>query len=304
MAFRSRYSSRSRRRPLRRRYRKIRRSFRRGARRYMRRSMTRRKVADIASTKCKDNMLALPLTGDLGTPGVAGEAAIVQGAFISGYLFCPTARSSEWTEGEREVTRQQSRVFARGYKERINIVTSDSTNWIWRRIVFSTHNRLWEAFPPGTVEKYYEGGTGVFQPGQTRAMWNFAPSLGGAPAAAVNYAVFEGERGNDWLNFMNATTNKKFIKVMSDVTQKLEGTNDRPRQYHFNRWYPFNKNFTYNEKERGDTKPSQDYQSKFSSNEIGSMGDVYVLDLFNSANGEVGNQLGFQCHGTYYWHEK
>lgn len=307
MAYYSSYRNRrrfTRRRPLARRYRRFRRRVRRGVRRYAKRSMTRRKVADIASTKCKDNMVCLPLTGDLGTPGTIGEGAVIEGTFIFGSLFCPTARDSMWTEGEREVTRQQSRVFARGYKERINIVTNDATNWMWRRIVFTTKNRLWEAFPPGTVEKNYQGGTGTFQPGQVRAVWNFNPALGGAAAAAVNYSVFEGERGNDWLNFMNAKTNKKFITVLSDTTKKLEGMNNSPRQYHFNRWYEFNKNFTYNEKERGETKPSEDYQSKFSSMENGTMGDVYVLDLFNSANGTSSNQLSFQPHGTYYWHEK
>lgn len=306
MAYRSSYYRRraTRRRPLNKRYRKFRRRFRRGVRRYARRTMTRRKVADIASAKCKDNMVCLPLTGDLGTPGTIGEGAIIGGSIIWGCLFCPTARDSMWTEGEREVTRQQSRVFARGYKERINIITNDNTNWMWRRIVFTTRNRLWEAFPPGTVEKNYQGGSGSFQPGQTRAVWNYNPALGGAPAAAINYSVFEGQRGNDWVNFLNAKTNKKFITVLSDQTQKLEGRNNAPREYHFNRWYGFNKNFTYNEKERGETKPSEDYQSKFSSMENGTMGDVYILDFFKSAFGASGNELSFQPHGTYYWHEK
>ena len=49
------------RRRVRRGVRRYRRRFRRGARRYMRRSMTRRKVADISSSKMRDNMAATPI---------------------------------------------------------------------------------------------------------------------------------------------------------------------------------------------------------------------------------------------------
>lgn len=266
----------------------------------MRRSYSKRKIIDMTARKCKDTMISRPLEAPGVPQGVAGSAAIISGDVVWGSAFAPHARPSSWTEGESEYARQKTRTYARGYKENISITTNDTTNWLWRRIVFHAKQRIWESFPIDTLEYNPD----LPEAGQQRAIWNFQPAGGGEAAAALHYALFQGTRGVDWSNFFNAPTNKRFVNVLSDKVTKLEGTNGAPRVYNFRKWYPFNGTLIYNEKEVGGNKPSLGEQNKWSAQSMYGFGDIMIVDYFAAAAGLSTNELSFQCTGTYYWHEK
>jgi hypothetical protein len=142
------------RRRVRRGVRRYRRRFRRGARRYMRRSMSRRKVADISSSKMRDNMAATPIA-DGGAEGEIGDPAIITSEASAAILFCPSARGAQWSEGESEYSRQKTEVYAKGYLENVTIETIGPGNWRWRRIVFQCHSQdIISTYPQNTMANY------------------------------------------------------------------------------------------------------------------------------------------------------
>lgn len=279
--------------------RRFKRRVRRVARRYLRRSMTRRKVVDIASRKCHDNMITLSLDA-AGVPvGNPGDPYIMTGESVHAFAFCPSARSSEWTEASGEYQRKMTHTYSRGYKEFSTFETGGAANWQWRRIVFTTKVRIWEAFPIGTVEHYYEGT--IPTNGQTRALYDFAPDV--AASGEMYYNLFEGTRGTDWSSVFDAKTNNKYVRVISDRTRQLQGKNDSAHFHNHRNWYPNNRTLIYNEKESGDNKPISN-SGKFAAGGRAGEGDLYVVDFFACANGGTSNQARWVPLGKYYWHER
>ncbi|QCW23622.1 MAG: capsid protein [Genomoviridae sp.] len=287
------------RRRVRRGARRFRRKFRRGGRRYMRRSMTRRRVVDISSRKCHDNMISLGVDAAGNPLTEPGAPYNMTGEKLWAFCFAPSARSSEWTEASGEYQRHMTRTWSRGYKEFSTFETGGAANWQWRRIVFTTKFKLYQAFPLGTVEKYYDGSVPIN--GQTRAIFDFTQSS--AANIQTFYILFEGSRGVDYSDVFSAKTNKKFVRVISDKVRQLKGGNDAAHFHNYRDWFSNNSTLVYNEKESGDRKPDSN-AAKFSTGGREGEGDMYVVDLFACANGGTANQARWVPSGKYYWHER
>lgn len=123
-----------------------RRSFRptRFARRRRRTNrMSTRRVRNIASRKCRDNMLSTP-RNDAGDVQPAAPYQMT-GDTSYRFLFSPSFRSvgSIIAPEERQISassteRWKSKCYMRGYKETVELESNDSSSWLWRRIVFTT----------------------------------------------------------------------------------------------------------------------------------------------------------------------
>lgn len=134
-----------------------RRSFRNGrsrtTRRYSRPRTNVRRVRNLASRKCRDNMICTPID-DTGTPQTPGPVSM-DASSVYGFIFSPTARTAgtQLESGERvnapsSAQRRKSKCYVRGYGETVEIQTDDASPWVWRRIVFSTIG-LASQFDPG-----------------------------------------------------------------------------------------------------------------------------------------------------------
>lgn len=230
-----------------------------------------------------------------------GQPFTVDGTLGAQFLFVPSARLAGPNFGESE--RKKSRTFARGYKEKVNIVTNSGASWLWRRIVFRYRmlNQLNEF--PDSVNPFTHVTFKESTRGQMRPLWNLGDQV---PADYQQIRdnlwtlLFEGRSGQDWSNIFTAKIDTRFVKVISDRTRNLGGGNSSAGRFH-NRtyWYPVNRTLVYNDSEEGNP-PAKSGQ--FSNLSDDTCGDIVVYDMFTCQAVE-GDQLQFGCEGTYFWHE-
>jgi hypothetical protein len=284
---------RARRAPYRRRYTRM--------RRMTRRRPTVRRVRDLAARKCEDNLIATPIdnTGAAQTPGSTNMTAANQYM----YIFSPTARTAGYVTdaGDRVLTassseRRKTKCFVRGYKETMEMQTTDASVWVWRRIVFSTIG-LAEQFSPellyfrddvrGYARTTFDLNSGTVEADQYQGM--------------VYGRLFDGLEGVDWSSPFTAKTNPQEVRVYSDRTTTLQSPNsDRGTYRNYKNWYPINRSIIYNDDEAGDAAKASNTVAK--GTPYGNMGDLFVVDFFRSVGPDTAG-LQIVPHGKYYWHE-
>lgn len=287
----------SRRGPVRRRRTPRRTTYRR-RRVYRRRGgMSRRRVLNISSTKKHDNML--PFVRDASEALVGGPMVIGPANASQSFLFCPTARIPNSSNGtsNNESYRERSTVYARGFRETINIWITDGI-WKWRRIVFETKQlRLLGPTGQGVYDtslSFYDSPT----QGMTRVMSQLAPNTD----SSLRGYIFDGQEGNDWIDPFTAKTDRDRVKVHSDRTWNFNNSSGEGQAATRKLWYPFNKTFTYNDDENGKTGPLGNIYQYFCTQGPRGMGDVFVYDIVQRVVGD--GQMRFSPEGTYYWHER
>jgi len=197
-----------------------------------------------------------------------------------------------------EAVRTATTCYMRGLKEKINMVSNDGTQWLWRRVCFTM-----------------KGGDfyGKTSPGYTLAVGNDfgfqrlvndinnAGSSGQALRTEMLNVIFRGGNGVDWNNVFTAPLNTTRITVKYDKTTSISSGNGAGKNMVFNRWHPMNKNLVYEDDEDGnETNPG----AASTSGKAG-MGDYYVVDFIQSGpQSSDGSQLAFAPESTLYWHEK
>lgn len=260
--------------------------------------MSTRRLLDVTSQKKRDNMMPQVVNQD-NSEEPRGNPVQMTGDNEYGFLFIPSGRDSAWTEGEGKYARQKSQTFCKGYAEKVTFETSNSANWLWRRVVFMTKNPLiHSAFPLNTVTNRTDTDEGY-----NRVLWNFFGSSTEASEAreTLQDCVFQGQAGVDWNDRYTAKLDTKQITVISSVTMRLSGGNDAARIHHAKRWYPINKNIVYDEDEAGNSKEAG---REFSTLGKPGAGNLYVMDTFHCANGTSSDVMSFNPQGVYYWHER
>lgn len=269
--------------------------------RFRRRRITTRRIRDIASRKCRDNMMPVRIQTDGGGPTQPGLPFTIDGTLGAQFLFVPSARIPGPQFGNSE--RSKTRTYCRGYKERVSLVTNSQAHWLWRRIVFRCRMlNQFNNFPTG-IDPYTTVTARTTEHGQVRTLWNVGDQTNADYEDIrdnLQELVFEGASGQDWASPFTAKTDPAFIKVISDRTINLGGAQADTGRIHNKRfWYPVNKTLVYNDEEEGRTPAKGD---SFSSLSDETCGDIVVYDLF-TCQGEAGDQLQFGPEGTYYWHE-
>lgn len=245
----------------------------------------------------------------IGSDGTAAPISVPATILSSGFgafLFCASARGSQWTEAESEYARQKTEVYAKGYLERSTIETVDGGNWRWRRIAFQCHSDdIIDSTPPNRLA--YKDPTS----GYARAMYTFT-SAGDTGYQAMCRQLFQGTFGTDYGDLFNAVCDRNRNRILMDRTVPIRSGNSFGVFKNTRDYIPINKKIRYDEKEEGDDKePASDVIANqqnytwFATPTRYSGGDVYICDLFSCADGgNVASSLRFLAHGTYYWHEK
>lgn len=231
--------------------------------------------------------------------GFAGGVALPAGSIPAGstchcVLFMPTARKSNPTDNAQQ--RQNDVCFMKGYAEKVEMKSSTSSPWVWRRLVFTLKgDEIRDALGPAQLHS----------PGNSyqRRMYlaSDGSTTGNNVQAALWNEIFEGSPGSDWLDVITAKTSTKYVTFISDKTVILRSGNDSGFVTHRRVYYPFNKNLVYDDKEVGSFATPNYY----STDGKPGMGDAYVVDLFQPQGTDVDSGiLNVQMHATLYWHEK
>lgn len=209
-----------------------------------------------------------------------------------------------------------------GLSETVTISTTGNVPWQWRRVCFTFRGeQLVGDFVVDQVEqspgKYYvqtfDNAVGVRRP-----MFDLASYYGegenpsSTPQALQRlYGVlFQGSSSQftsdaqnlDWINVMDAKTDKRRVTVAYDKTVTIASGNEGGTQRQYKRYHKMNKNLQYQNVESG-----QDLAfSLFSTAGKVGMGDYYVIDFFQpryASQADDGNLI-FDPRSTLYWHER
>lgn len=222
--------------------------------------------------------------------------------------FVATARSNNAdTSGNGVIfdqpTRTQTSCYMRGLKERLHIETNNGHSWLWRRICFTfVGQEMLKSETTGATGTLWQDTTS----GYHRAWTQLRPSANADTTQIFSQMVdllFRGNIGDDWDDFITAKVDPLRVRLYSDKTIKLRSGNDNGVSRKINRWYPMNKTLIYNDDERGGRMA----QTELSVNNRGSMGDYYVIDIFDYGVGtdpSGADQLVMRGDSSLYWHER
>jgi len=267
--------------------------------------MTRKRILNITTEKKMDSMMsASNVVAARPTPAPASYSnveAILTGGSSDEYTFlwCATARTNAANNtgaiGTKfnKATRTSSSCYMRGLKEAIEIQSSSSLPWQWRRICFTYKGLAREIVAQTGYQDNLLASEGV------RRVVNEVPV--GSPRNTLYDTVFQGERDVDWVDPLVAKTDTDITTIMYDKTITLQTGNEQGMIRKVNRWHPMNRTLLYDDDERGGGVRSIAYSTQSKS----SMGDYYVMDIFRPRVGSTSaQQLLFRPLATLYWHEK
>lgn len=252
--------------------------------------MSRRTILNISSKKKRN--AAPPVNFNYQGLSPTTGSKVMGSDRVSFLLWRPTALAS-YPDVETEASRNAQQVYWRGVKEQADLMTSSGAAWKWRRIIFEVKGLAAEV--PNVVSNVETSN------GYPRAI----VELSGDPPAVIRNGlerlIFQGVAPSDWSNVFNAKVDTNRVKLHYDKTRHLQSGNDRGRFYSFKQWMPFNKNFTYDDEERGTVEKDV---SSFAALGRSGMGDVYVFDMFACQLNDDIHKLSFNPQATMYWHER
>jgi len=267
----------------------------------------RRAVVKIASRKKQDNMQCA--TYDPFDPEgtvTSGPVTFNAADGLQTMLWMPTGRTRETIQGGDQgtiddiATRTSTTVFYRGLSERIQIQTSGSGAWQWRRICFEFTSNALETDIPGqtTLPRPYlftsSGNMRALGPGMQ------AGSLGTAYLTHIFNFVFKGRQNVDWNNVFTAKTDPARIKIKYDKYRIIQSHNDTGVIKHYKDWLPMNRTFHYDE----DEDAAEQSEAVYASATRGNMGNYYVFDLIFPALSNTDESISFGPTATLYWSER
>jgi len=289
----SRRSRRSRRRPSRRNPRRSR-TIRRRTTARRRTGMSRRRILNITSKKKSDNRLTF---SNVDTPGSAPtlKAALMVGGstYMIPYIATAMDRNVGTTTPGIPGYREDTTIFARGYRERLSLIASTPAQWSLRRICFKLKGTAIVNSTTSTSPLWLE--TSPF--GFVRSATN---AIGTALGGAILTEIFKGEINIDWNNYFTAPIDTNRVSIAYDKQFHFRSSNDTPHAHHFKLWHPMNKNLMYRDDENGDGTTT----SVLSTSGNAGMGDYYIVDFWSCSSPTTDNTLAVNYEGTFFWHEK
>ena len=112
--------------------------------------------------------------------------------------------------------------------------------------------------------------------------------------------VLDGEMNKDFANIFTGKTDRQRVHVLYDKFRTYRSGNDKAHSHNVRTYIPFEKNFIYDDDENTDTTTS----SVWSANTRGTLGDVFVWDLFSDVGATDDDTMTVRGDATLYWHEK
>lgn len=208
-------------------------------------------------------------------------------------IWSPTYR--EYMSGSNDSlhSRRSQSPFYKGLSERIRIKTSNSSPWLWRRVVFEMKGELADE-----IQMHIKSGN-QYRRGLT--LLSDGSALGNSSQGLINAKLFAGTVGVDWNDLMLAKPDRNAVTVHYDRTVHLKSGNDSGIIRDVKMWHPMNKTLHYAYDEQG----SYDTSYIRAAGGKAGMGDVYVYDLFQPHTFDVdGGSMEFNPNSIIYWHEK
>lgn len=222
-------------------------------------------------------------------------------------LWCPTFRIPFMGNGNPGNSREKNTVFWRGVKEKISLRTTTNTPVRWRRIVFESPAPPNPDFvPPGLYTAYTLNplkGAIPEDNDQAGTPAHFRPfrNVDGTAITTLYDVLFKGTYQTDWSDAMVAATDSSQLKILSDRTYHIRNPADNGSLQTFNLWHPLNKNMSYIGDEFGATI---DGVSGFASGKRGSLGNVFIFDMFDWVPLAEPGDMWINSDACVYWHER
>lgn len=181
-------------------------------------------------------------------------------------------------------------------KEKIQVETTGSRSWEWRRIAFSSKGAINQAVLP--VDRYtsFEAGIDPIKTRVNRAVKGLTP----AELDFIYTFVLRGQKNVDWYFPITAATDTLNVKIWYDRTVKINSGNQSGVMRTYTRKHWMNKNLKYLDTEQGEGEVSQNFST---TSKMG-MGDYYILDLIRGNGGSGDGNFIIAPESTLYWHEK
>lgn len=264
---------------------------------------SRKAILNVTSRKKRDTMIPVyqaagSTSGTVGTGTVTLDAATVPtGSTAHAILFMPTARKISGSITDHQ--RSGPMTFMKGYKENIQLLTSNGEPWVWRRIVFTLKGDNIRDAGSTTALPHTSAGN-VYNRHSLILSDNTA--TGNAIQAELWDQIFAGSAGVDWNDIMSAPLERRQITVIKDRRRILRSGNASGTVRYIKDWIPLNKTLVYDDDEIGGFDSTTNF---YSTTGKPGMGDLYVLDLFRPNSFTAGSgQIGWSPTGTLYWHER
>ncbi|UBQ66265.1 Cap protein [finch CRESS-DNA virus] len=235
----------------------------------------------ISQVKKRDTMLAANSAGDTTTSGV-----LVTGDEVVMNMWAPATRSYDEVENS-PADRNSTKVYFVGVKESLYMYAN--TPFIWRRVVFWSYNRYLFA-------ESVENSEGT----RYRRSEQFGPTT----HPELVEEIFEGTLNTDYQNrtLFDAKVDRSKIRVISDRRRIINPGMERGALRDMKLWTNVRRRIIYDDDEFGRNVAS----SVWSAQTPGSMGNLYILDLFSvGINSVAGSEAGSVRYNstTVYWRE-
>jgi len=289
-------------------------SYRGSSSRFARKRVYRRprtltkKIMAVSRRKKLDTMLPYTKASPYDDVGNPGGVSFTTSARIHAFGFVATGRSLAANSTNRgiisdDATRTATETYMKSYTERIymHLETNDPVRW--RRICFT-----WKG-PSLFTANLASGGTGAEgslilgnNDGFHRAITTLFPSSGDSNVIWLQFLdiMFLGQFNADWSDIMSAPLDRRRINVKSDYTTILQSKNDTGTFKQLRRSYRLSSTLIYNDDEQGGGK----LETFYSSLQKRSMGDFYIIDLFDFGEGLEGQSVHFTPEAQLRWTER
>lgn len=281
--------------------------------------MSRKRVLNISSRKKRNTMMQYANTSAATNSGAGESVTIGPGPmqvrgdkeYIGIWtptgmdLNAGTALNQVWDESLRTA----STCYIRGVSEKMRIETSSGVPWYWRRIVFRARSDVWINFSLNESSTTPPTQTNSGAPGVLESSTNgferlyFNQYVNNAPQTISDWYknIFKGEQNRDWSDTLTAPVDNARVDISSDKLMTIRSGNQSGTVKALNRWYPCNKNLTYNDDESGIAKST----SYYSVRDKRGMGDLHIVDIFKpGTGGSTADVLRLTSTATLYWHER
>lgn len=243
--------------------------------------------ATVASTFGGGIVITAAPSGLKGTPGTHM------------FIFNPMRRTLVPSNAYYSAARTSSDVFAVGFSEKFEIIPSDSSCWIWRRIVVS-QKEVW-----GTAAVQAQMGAQAPSGNTTRQLIDIGMTSSTQAFQDVYDEVldklFAGVATTDWNNTMTARIDTRRFTVHTDKTRRITSGNAASSPRTIRTYTKFNKMMYFDDEENGTTmSPSYNLVT-----DKRGMGTITVFDLFQCPAPLVAtSNITVGVNSTMYWHEK
>nr|QTE03664.1 MAG: capsid protein [Gemycircularvirus] len=277
---------------------------------YRKKTSMKKRIINTMAKKKRDTMVNAYASGANPDPATVASnfgTGIIITAAPSGlkgnnthmFIFNPMRRTLVPSNAYYSAARTSSDVFAVGFSEKFEIIPSDSSCWLWRRIVVS-QKELWgtSAVQAQTGAQAPSGNTNrqLIDIGMTSSTQAFQDVYD-----EVLDKLFAGVAVTDWNNTMTARIDTRRFTVHTDKTRRLTSGNAASSPRTIRTYTKFNRMMYFDDEENGTTiSPSYNLVT-----DKRGMGTITVFDLFQCpAPIAPTSQITVGVNSTMYWHEK